>query len=213
MFQKFFLSLSLFSVVNAYDNCPQIQTVNNLNLTEYIRAPWYIQMQQETPYLPNNTNYCVLAKYNRTQRSVPFFSGTVLSVYNYANRDRVNGYNLNKNNYTLCARVPNANETSKLIVAPCFLPNIFGGDYWILYAGPQTNNYEYAIVSGGPTNIRYNNGCSTSTTNINNSGLWIFTRNQTVSDSLIENLIVYLVSRGITPELLNKVNQTGCLYH
>ena len=56
----------------ASNECPQIQTVNDLNLTEYIRAPWYIQMQQVTPYLPKNSNYCVFARYNTTQRHVPF---------------------------------------------------------------------------------------------------------------------------------------------
>ena len=29
-------------------------------------------MQQVTPYLPKNSNYCVFARYNTTQRSVPF---------------------------------------------------------------------------------------------------------------------------------------------
>ena len=77
------------------------------------------------------------------------FNGTVLSVYNYANWDRVNGDNLNKNNFTLCARVPNANETSKLIVAPfscqMFLVEIIG----LLSVGPSQDNYDYAIVLGG----------------------------------------------------------------
>ena len=193
MFRNFYLSVFLLGSTNGYDNCPETQTVSNLNLTEYVRKPWYVQMQQETPYLPLNSNYCVFARYNTTLRKVPFFSGQVLSVYNYANLNGVNGYKLNTKNFTLCARVKDANETSKLLVAPCFLPNIFGGDYWILNVGPTNDNYEYAIVSGGPLNVRYNSGCSTSNTSMNGSGLWLFTRNKTVSNKFIDDLIVYLV--------------------
>ena len=33
-----------------------------------------------------------------------------------------------------------------------------------------------------------------------------------VSDSFIQNFITYIVSLGITPQLLNKVQQEGCVY-
>lgn len=216
MFQKVFLGFFLFSIANSYsyasNECPQVQTVNDLNLTEYIRAPWYIQMQQVTPYLPKNSNYCVFARYNTTNRHVPFFSGTVLLVYNYANRGRVNGNNLNFNNTTLCARVPNSNESSKLLVAPCFLPNLFGGDYWVIDVGPETNNYEYAIVIGGQPNVRLSDGCTTSNSTMNNSGLWIFSRNNIVNSSFIEERLAKLKSMNISTSLLNNVTQENCTY-
>lgn len=202
------LSLIFINLVSAL--CPNITTVKSLNLTEYTRKPWYIQMQQETPYLPINSNYCVRAEYSISNKKILFYNGTVLDVYNSARLDNVTGRQLNYKNTTLCGRVNG--ENSKLLVAPCFLPNIFAGDYWILLAGPTNDNYQYAIVSGGQPNTRYPSGCSTSTDKINNSGLWIFTRNQTVSDSVIQNLITYIVSLGITPELLNKVEQEHCLF-
>jgi len=212
MFEKFLLSFFLIGIANGYNNCPKIQTVNNLNLTEYIREPWYIQMQQVTPYLPKNSNYCVFARYNKTLKHVPFFSGQVLSVYNYANLNGVNGYNLNSNNMTLCARIPNANESSKLLVAPCFLPNLFGGDYWIIDVGPETNNYEYAIVIGGQPNVRLSDGCTTSNSTMNNSGLWIFSRNSIVNSSFIEKMLYKLKSMNISTSLLNNVTQQNCTY-
>ena len=48
--------------------CPKIKTVENLNLTEYIREPWYILAQQETSYLPLDSNYCVYANYSKTNK-------------------------------------------------------------------------------------------------------------------------------------------------
>ena len=39
----------------------------------------------------------------------------------------------------LCARQPDAVSTSALLVAPCFLPNVFGGDYWVVAVGAATS--------------------------------------------------------------------------
>lgn len=190
--------------------CPNVTTMDNLNLTEYVKENWYIQRQQITPYLPLNSNYCVTARYSISNKTVPFYKGKVINVYNNARLNSVNGSNLNSNNNTLCARINGKN--SKLLVAPCFLPNIFAGDYWILLAGPCGDNYQYAIVSGGQPNKKYKSGCSTSIKTINESGLWILTRNQTVSDDLIEDMITFLVKNGITTSLLNKVEQKKCIY-
>ena len=96
MFQLLILSLSL-----SY-NCPNISTITNLNLTEYIRLPWYIQLQQETPYLPINSNYCVSARYSISNKTVPFYNGTVLNVFNQARLNNVSGTPLNYKNTSLC---------------------------------------------------------------------------------------------------------------
>ena len=36
---------------------------------------------------------------------------------------------------TLCARVPDKDKASELLVAPCFLPNFLAGPYWVLATG------------------------------------------------------------------------------
>ena len=52
--------------------------------------------------------YCVTATYESNEgRHVPFFSGKVIAVHNYANNGKVNGPNTNANNMTLCARAVN----------------------------------------------------------------------------------------------------------
>ena len=210
------ISLILFNLLIINNStqriCPKIKTVDNLNITEYIRKPWYILAQQETSYLPLNSNYCVYANYSRTNKTVPFFDGTVLSVYNYANLNEVNGENLNSNNTTLCARIKNNSELSKLSVAPCFLPNLFAGDYWIIYVGPNSSNYEYAIVIGGQPNVIYQDGCTTRTNTINNSGLWLLSRNPLANNTVIDSLKLKLKKMNISTKLLNSVNQSNCKY-
>ena len=84
--------------------CPTISSMTYFNTTEYIRSSWYIQQQQITTYQPNNTLYCVMQTLNSSSRTVPFFSGAVLDVYNYGNFGSVNGEQQNKMNFTLCAR-------------------------------------------------------------------------------------------------------------
>ena len=211
MFLSFFIFLSSLLLVNS--ECPVVNTVDNFNITEYARDTWYIQKQQVTPYLPLNTNYCVTASYRVSNRSVPFYRGTVLDVYNSADYGEVNGMNINSRNFTLCARVPNASEPSKLLVAPCFLPNLFGGDYWVVVAGPSTDNYQYAVVSGGQPHVQYPDGCTTRNDTMNNSGLWLFTREKNASSSLLELLMNKTRSLGYTLSQLNSVQQNGCLYN
>ena len=119
------------------DECPAVTTVGsaNFNLTEYVRKSWYIQAQQVESYQPLDSLYCVTATYDLDGATVPFFRGTVVTVYNYGNKGAVNGPNVNKNNMTLCARATNASDTSRLAVAPCFLPNLAAGPYWLLGVG------------------------------------------------------------------------------
>ena len=123
------------------DECPAVTTVGsaNFNLTEYVRKSWYIQAQQVESYQPLDSLYCVTATYDLDGATVPFFRGTVVTVYNYGNKGAVNGPNVNKNNMTLCARATNASDTSRLAVAPCFLPNLAAGPYWLLGVGADAS--------------------------------------------------------------------------
>ena len=196
--------------------CSQVklQTDPPVNLTEYVRASWYIQQQQLTSYQSLRDLYCVTATYNEDQYSkVPFFQGKVISVYNYANRDGVNGPAEGSNRTILCARVKNASEPEKLVVAPCFLPNLLGGPYYILAAGPEPDNYEWAIVIGGqPTVYMGNNTCTTTENRINNSGLWLFSRKRILEETGIQMMYSILQSQNISTAKLNNVTQEGCQY-
>ena len=204
----------VISMVSLGCNCSTVYPQDNVNLTEYARKTWYIQKQQITGYQKENQLYCVAATYNIDERSkVPLFNGKVLTVYNYANQDKVNGYPLGNNNSYLCARVSNNTSTGRLLVAPCFLPNIFGGPYWILYAGPKPDNYLWAIVIGGqPAYCEENTTCTTNINGINNSGLWLFSRDKILDQKIIDNMITYLIKIGISTDFLKDVVQDKCNY-
>ncbi len=203
------LTLLASSTLN---KCPIVNTQTNFNLTEYIRKRWYIQQQQVTSYLPLEENYCVTAKYNISDRKILGYKGVVLNVYNYANLRKVNGEQANKHNQVLCARVPNEKNPSKLLVAPCFLPNAFAGDYWVIAAGPASDNYEWAIVSGGQPTVEYEDGCTTKTTGSNGAGFWYFSRVPIASERVIKKLNKVARAKGYTLSQLHNVTQANCTY-
>lgn len=213
LFQTLILSQVLTS-----NSCPDIrlQTDPPVNITEYIRSTWYIQQQQVNGYQSKDQLYCVTATYNKDNHSnVPFFNGTVISVYNYANQGSVNGGNVAPmpNNSFLCARVPNASSPEKLYVAPCFLPNLFGGPYWIVLAGPSSSNYEWAIVSGGQPSVRDSNyTCTTKEYGFMGSGLWLFSRKPVLEDENLRYLHYELEKRNVSTSRLLNVSQVGCNY-
>eukprot|EP00948_MAST-09A_sp_MAST-9A-sp1_P001755 g1755.t1 len=208
------LLVTIVGSVNAND-CPKVTTVPDLNITEYTRASWYVQKQQLTGYQKMEDLFCVTATYKDEGKKVPFFGGKVLTVLNYQNKDKVNGKNnVGKDGklFELCARLPDAKEPAKLEVAPCFLPNVFAGDYWIIAAGPSPSNYEWAIISGGQPTEKYNDGCTTKTTGVNGSGFWYFTRKQVASEETIAQMDAAAKKQGFTLSQLHDVAQDGCTY-
>merc|ERR1712194_105104 len=120
--------------------CRPVTTVPNLNLTEFTRATWYVQQQQYNGYQKAKDLFCVLASYGLEGATVPFFNGTVVTVHNYQNSKKVNG---KKGGVDLCGRITDDQTTSKLLISPCFLPDVFSGPYWILATEPSPENYEF----------------------------------------------------------------------
>lgn len=206
----FILSLLISHIQSG---CPTIDTQPNLNLTEYQRASWYIQQQQVNGYQPLDSLYCVTATYNQSgEEHVPLFHGEVLSVYNYCNRGGVNQHPTAKSSAPLCARLPDRHQTSRLLVAPCFLPNSLGGNYWVLAAGPSPQEYQWAIVIGGQPTVQYTDGCSTPEGGVNGAGLWLFHRQPVAPTGDLSQMTQLLRSRGIATSRLHPVPQQGCHY-
>lgn len=209
----FLVTIAVKSYLNS--SCPPIklQTIPKVNLTEYIRKTWYVQQQQINGYQKENDLFCVAATYNQDNHShVPFFDGEVISVYNYANLNKVNGIHTN-NKTVLCARVENKTSPEKLTVAPCFIPNLLGGPYWIVDAGPTPSNYEWAIISGGQPTMRVdNNTCTNKLEGTHGSGLWIFSRDRIMNQTSLQYLHKVLENKGISTKYLLNVSQDGCEY-
>lgn len=196
-------------------SCPSVETVGskNFNLTEWVRKTWYIQEQQIVQYQQPKDFYCVAATYDLRGDTVPFFHGTVVTVYNYANVGAVNGPNQNANNMTLCGRAVNEQDTSKLAVAPCFLPNILAGPYWVIGIGEQrSGEYDWAVVIGGEPSVKWDDGCTTKEEGTNGAGLWLFSREPMASKEDMNAMHALLEKKGIARSRLHTVAQAGCKY-
>jgi len=210
--------LSLLAVVPAFGPSPScaganFTTLGKLDLTEFTRKTWYIQEQQIVGYQPLESLYCVAATYDLAGASVPFFSGTVATVYNYANQGAVNGPLQNANNFTLCARANNDDDSSKLSVAPCFLPNLFAGPYWVIGVGTAADGtYEWAVIIGGEPTEQYDDGCTTKESGTNGAGLWLFSRTSVAPKAQLDAMHQVLIEQGIARSRLHPVAQEGCRY-
>ena len=109
----------------------RVPSLARVDIDKYIEHSWYIQMQQVNGYQPRNSLNCVVATYEDEGRKVELtpwgptlFSGKTISVYNYANAGGVNApvQRPVRDGQVLCSRLPDPRDTSKLLVAPCFLP-------------------------------------------------------------------------------------------
>jgi lipocalin len=190
---------ALFPSVYAQNGCPIVETVPNFNLTEYISAPWYVQQQAENAYSPIERNYCVMAEY--AIKDNPSFWRYTVQVKNSAQNKLGVKYKAE-----LCAYQTEGEDIGKLAVAPCFLPKFASGDYWIIAYNEDDG---YALISGGQPTIQTPNGCKTGT-GTNNSGLWIFTRDQVRNDTLVNGVRNIAQEKGFDISVLNDVDQTIC---
>mmetsp|Transcript_26362 Transcript_26362/g.39939 ORF Transcript_26362/g.39939 Transcript_26362/m.39939 type:complete len:260 (-) Transcript_26362:118-897(-) len=208
MSQKPFTALALFACVmmaaQANDECPIVETVSNFDIDQYASAPWYSHQQAENSYSPQDQNFCVRAQY--TVREESTFWGYTVDVANQDQNELGAGRDGN-----LCAYQTD-DAKSKLAVAPCFLPKLFAGPYWIVAYDEAEG---YALISGGQPNIPAydgdNNfvGCK-SGTGINNSGLWIFSRSQTRNETLISVVRDIASEKGFDLSVLNDVDHSNC---
>jgi len=197
------------------DDCPAVSVQENFNITNFVEGgKWYIQQQMVVEYLPASQNFCVTAQYSFTDAGK-----SEVHVHNYDNSGGVNGqvYDSDKRLAILggiCADLDDPTQPAKLMVGPCKLPRGLPGArgaYWIIAAGPSEEGYEWALISGGQPTIKAAGGCRTGS-GINNSGLWIFTREAKRDDALVAELRGMLQAKGFDISVLNDVEQVGCEY-
>lgn len=195
------------------DVCKPLDSVADFDLAKYVSKTWYSHEQAENRYSPISDNYCVRAEYDI--RSNPtFWFGYTVDVRNRALRN-----NEEERKGDLCAYQTDLDSdpprSSKLAVAPCFLPKFFSGPYWVV---AYDEGEGYALISGGaPTIPSYDDndgtflGCRTGT-GVNNSGLWIFTRSYVRDEDLINKVRGIAQEKGFDLSVLNIVDHTDCGY-
>jgi lipocalin len=181
--------------------CNEVTTVPDFDLISYISRPWFVHQQAVNTYLPEERFFCVRAQYEKLDRAT-FPWGYTIGVYNEA-RDAVDG---NLYGGDLSAYVKE--KPSKLAVAPSFVPKVLSGDYWVIAYDEEKG---YALISGGQPTIESDSGCRTGE-GINESGLWIFTREQARDDTLIKEVRDIAAAQGFDLSVLKDVTQDGCVY-
>lgn len=176
--------------------CKEVSTVEPFDLKKFVSKPWYSHQQQQTFYLPEKNNFCVSASYMfRDKPSFPF--GYIVDVFNYS--ENVDG---KASDAQLCASIERGKSdiSSKLSVAPCFLPLVLSGDYWVLLYDEKDG---YALISTGqPTKptLDDDGGCK-------GDGLWIFLRSIKRDDKKIDKVRKKAKEMGFDLSVLNDVKQ------
>lgn len=195
---KAFLFVGSLLAAQAQD-CKEVKTVENFDIKAYASAKWFVHQQAETLYLPKGRNFCVTAEYSILE--APTIWGYTVGVRN-SDRDEQG----DEREGDLCA-YSEAETPSKLAVAPCFLPKIAAGPYWVVAYDEAEG---YALVSGGqPKILGENGGCKTGR-GVNNSGLWIFSRSRQRDEALINKVRALAVNAGFDTSVLKDVDQRNC---
>lgn len=145
-------------------------------------------------------NYCVTARYEMLSK--PRSWGYTIQVYNQA-ADK-DGKIMDSGTF-LCAYGFDKNDPAKLAVAPCFLPKAASGNYWVLAYDEEEG---YALVSGGQPSQETPWGCRLGS-GINDSGLWIFTREPNAPEGLVQKVRDIASSQGFDVSVLNRVVQSS----
>jgi len=197
-------ALGLASTASGAAMCPpaNFSTVENFDLDTFVSKRWYIQQQQEVHYLPKDQNSCVYAEY--TKRASPSLFGYEVAVHNHA-EDVNPPHKVYDSGSLICAKIVDQ-QRGKLEVAPCFLPKLFAGPYWVI---DYDEGEGYALISGGAPTVATESGCKTGS-GINDSGLWIFTRQQARDQKLVDQVRSIAASKGFDVSVLNDVDQTRC---
>ena len=83
MFSMLLTQMLLATLSFPKNNCSQVMLQTNppVNLTEYMRASWYIQQQQVNGYQKIEDLYCVTADYKLNySKNVPFYKNQVILI-------------------------------------------------------------------------------------------------------------------------------------
>merc|ERR1711990_247286 len=205
------------------DDCKAVTTQPNFNLTKFVTAhKWYVQQQQQIKYLPADERYCVVATYELKDP-------THVKVHNYANINHTNGPVDDSDVHVkslggICGLSKDKSNPAKLEVGPCDLSIISRfafGPYWVVAAGDLScigadcdqpeGDYEWAFVSGGQPTHKTSGGCIPGT-GVNDSGMWIFTKNNVRDETVLNAIREVATAKGYDVNYLNDVTQEGCKY-
>merc|ERR1711939_969505 len=211
------------SALPAQDDCKPVTVQPNFNLTKFVGLhKWFIHKEMTIKSLPINERYCVVATYELKDPKH-------VKVHNYANINHTNGPVDDSDVHVkslggICGISKDRTTEAKLEVGPCDLSIISRfafGPYWVVAAGsldcvradcPQPEgDYDWAFVSGGQPKVKHAGGC-TPGTGVNDSGMWIFTKDNVRNETLVNSIEEIAKAKGYDTSYLKDVVQAGCKY-
>merc|ERR1711998_105092 len=188
----------------ASDGCPAVSTQADFDLSQFVQeGRWYIQQQAVTQYLPVEQNFCVYAEYSILKKKT--FWGYTIQVHNHA--EEQDG-TVHDSGSLLCAKQADENDAAKLEVAPCFLPSVAAGPYWVI---AYDETLGFSLISGGQPTEKTSSGCKTGS-GVNDAGLWIFTREPQPQAALVDHVRELATQQGFDVSVLNAVSHEKCDY-
>jgi hypothetical protein len=178
----------------------------DIDATEFTRATWYAQRQQEAPFQTRENFYCTTATYDATSSHKAKLIGASITASNANTLNSVDGA---VSSVVLCGGL--GDGPGKLKVSPCTVFRVSPGDLWVLDVGvnaEDNSKYDWAIViSGQPTDIAEDGKC------VADLGMWMYTREQNVSQDVIDAMYASLEKNEISGSKLFPVVQEGCKYN
>lgn len=203
---------------------PGLETVENFNLDTFISARWYVHEQTVTQRTPLENFYCSYVELTlKAFGPMRWPFGYTMDVTNYARDAAGNEFVSDTDGTPLCAarqeqyeygsdgaavlQVGGPTDGSKLVVAPCVLPQRDASPYWVLLHDEEAG---IAVVSGGPPDVDGVDGTCKTEDMFRDAGLWIFLRTEKRDVGKIDGARDFLAALNFDLTVLNSVDHTGC---
>lgn len=216
--------LLLISSRNVAAQCPPVayDAVKELDLDRFVDERWYSLKQLPVVFQPEKQFNCVFADYSKnTRKSIGcLIAGcddpVSINVYNSARDGSTSGRIVSIN---FKATIPDPiNEPAKANIGARLQPNFTrrGTNYWVVAVGnfndlpglaaePDSEFYQYAIITAGPPKSEGANGkCFSS------NGMWLFSRSISPPDGTLAALDNIAAGLGIDVDAMRIVNQLNC---
>ena len=223
------LLATLLSIANAAITisfrCPPegFNSVQNFNSKDYFSGDWYPVKQVVNSYQPEDSLYCVAATYTMVTTPKCSLLGCddkQVDVYNRAKRGSVTGETRGGN---LVGVIPNADDSSKALVGPKFVPQLFYGDYWVVAVGKYSDLvsgttlssgkfYDWAIITGGLPRAETSPGKCLPGIGFQNEGLWLFSRKAEPGADIVDEIVKKAADLKLDTSKLINVKHSGCTY-
>jgi lipocalin len=197
--------------VSAEAACPPegFTSKKDLNPSTYFSGVWYTLKQVRVAFQPVTNLYCVSGSLKLVEQD----GKPELRILNGGSIGGVTG---TRSTAQLNGTIPDLAVPSQALVGPR------QGAYWVIEAGTyasllsgkscDSDNYEWAIVSGGAPVAQSTNGCLPGVGPTNAKGFWLLSRKPVVPQEVTDKITAVAAAKGYDVSALVTIPQEGCTY-